>query len=166
MSIKCWKILFYLRFSWSAKIWGNVRKVPQTYRSSNMRNLRYLPACGRQIKNLPNLTPISSATRAATDMAATLRGWVQPIFIETVSPSSFFRFGGGHIMSIECDGAFWFHWKLASFVWWEQMEGKWRSEKRLGGEFYCPVSLLWWHHSVVHVVAAITSTAFHWAAVE
>lgn len=35
---------------------------------------------GSKHTSLPSLTPTSCATRAATDMAATRRGWVQPIF--------------------------------------------------------------------------------------
>ena len=35
---------------------------------------------GANFTSLPSFTPTSCATRAATDMAATRRGWVQPIF--------------------------------------------------------------------------------------
>ena len=36
----------------------------------------------------PTFTPISSATRAATDMAATRRGWVQPMHPSFAYPAS------------------------------------------------------------------------------
>lgn len=39
------------------------------------------PSVPTDLTSFPSFTPISRATRAATLMAATLRGWVQAIFI-------------------------------------------------------------------------------------
>ena len=47
-----------------------------------------------KIQNLPNLTLISSATLAATDMAATRRGWVQPIFFPPSQNPASYRYCG------------------------------------------------------------------------
>lgn len=46
------------------------------------------------ITSFPNFTPISTATRAATDIAATLLGWVHPTFLPpSVNPASWRYWG-------------------------------------------------------------------------
>lgn len=52
-------------------VWGHVSIVREA-------SLSRIP---KDLTSFPSFTPISRATRAATLMAATLRGWVQAIFM-------------------------------------------------------------------------------------